>query len=285
MKNERRFYVYVHRRKTDGRIFYVGKGNGYRCSTTNGRNKYWHRVAKKHGWTWEKPYQNLTESCAHMIEKMLIYALRHQLTNVTDGGEGVCGLVHTEETKRKMVANRKPGWIPHLAGKKMPQETKDKLRIAHLGKRQSPEHAAKSRVSKLGKSQPQSARDFISKLKSKPVISSNGEIFPSATEAARALSIRLGLSCSQGNISMVANGLRENAYGLSWSYDVTTTPCFCPTKYREKSIICNENGMVFHSVQAAKEWVISWRGSAHNQCISQSARDGGSAYGFHWRYT
>lgn len=32
--NNNRFYVYVHRRKTDNSIFYVGKGTGYRYKRT-----------------------------------------------------------------------------------------------------------------------------------------------------------------------------------------------------------------------------------------------------------
>lgn len=280
---DRRFYVYIHRRKTDGSVFYVGKGNGYRHSTTHGRNRYWHRVAKKHGWFWEKPYENLTEACAHSIEKMLIYSLRHQLTNVTDGGEGVSGLRHTEEAKRKMVENRGPV-IPYWKGKKMPDELRERFRAAKLGKKQSPEQAAKSRIAGLGKKRPQSAIEIVRALKSKSVISSDGEIFPSASEAARSIGKRLGKYISQGNISSAARGDRLNAYGVSWSYDLSKIPEFRSTNYQEKRVTCVERELTFNSVQAAKDWVISWRGSANNQCISQSARDGGIAYGYHWRY-
>lgn len=218
MQNERRFYVYIHRRQSDGRIFYVGKGCHYRHSTTNGRNKYWHRVARKHGWYWEILHSSLPECCAHSIEKMLISALKPMLVNVTDGGEGVSGLKHTAAAKRKMVENRKPGFVPYWSGKKMPDALKAKFRAAKLGKAQSPEHAAKSRTAKLGKPQPQSAKDATRRIKSRQIQSGNGEIFPSAAEAARKLSERLSVNCSQGNISMAATGRRNTAYGLTWAY-------------------------------------------------------------------
>ncbi|TXH10235.1 MAG: hypothetical protein E6R03_15705 [Hyphomicrobiaceae bacterium] len=283
LQSERKFYVYVHRRVSDGRVFYVGKGKGYRHSTTAGRNKYWHRVAKKHGWFWEKPYENLTEACAHSIEKMLIYALRPQLTNVTDGGEGVSGLRHTEETKRKMVANR-GSFTPWLKGKKMPEAMRAKLRLAKLGTHQSPEHAQKSRTNKIGKRQPRDAVERTRRARSKKIINSDGEIFPSATDAARQLSARLGKYVSQGNISLSAQFNRNNAYGLTWSYDTSKIPEFRPTLYRDKTVLCVEQGEVFGSAQAATEWVREWRGSANNQCITQAARSGGTAYGYHWRY-
>lgn len=98
---DRRFYVYVHRRKTDGSIFYVGKGSGKRCVEKQGRNIYWHRVATKYGWYCEKPYQNLTEPCAHSIEMMLINSIgRKSLCNLSDGGEGSSN--PSQETREKL---------------------------------------------------------------------------------------------------------------------------------------------------------------------------------------
>lgn len=47
---DNRFYIYCHRKKTDGKYFYVGKGCKYKYSDTNGRNQYWHNIVNKHGW-------------------------------------------------------------------------------------------------------------------------------------------------------------------------------------------------------------------------------------------
>ena len=217
MKNDRRFYVYVHRRKTDGRVFYVGKGCGNRAKTKSGRNSYWKKIVVKHGFVSEIYRGNLTECCAHSIEKMLIASNRVALVNVTDGGEGVSGLVHTDTSKSKMSGPR-PNAKAFWSGKPMTDEMKEKFRKAKIGKPQSPEHAAKSRIAKLGKPQPASAREATRLLKSKAIKSSDGVIFSSATDAARKMSERLGLNCSQGNISMAATGLRKTAYGLAWEY-------------------------------------------------------------------
>ena len=218
MQNERRFYVYIHRRKTDGRIFYVGKGCGNRAFARSGRNSYWHKVVNKHGFVAVIYHDNMSEVCAHSLEKMLITANRPKLVNVTDGGEGVSGLRHTEATKRKMVANRKPGYVPYWSGRPIPDWLKEKFRLAKLGKSQSPDHAAKSRIAKKCKPQPPSAREATRRIKSRPILASNGEWFPSATEASRVLSARMGVNCSQGNISMAANGKRNEAYGFAWRY-------------------------------------------------------------------
>lgn len=260
MQTDRRFYVYVHRKLSNGQPFYVGKGTGFRHNATAGRNKQWLDIARESMWRSDIIYQDLPEACSLCIEKILIYASPIKLANLsTGGGRGPTGVKHTEETKAK--------W-----------------RAAKIGRKQSPEHAAKSRIAGLGKKRSQSAVDAIRKRKSRPVISSQGEIFPSVAEAVRLLSLRLGVRCSQGNISMAASGFRRNAHGLSWSYDTSKTPPYQPTTYREKRILCVETGAEFKSVQAAKHWVILWRGSANNQTISQAARRGTSAYGYHWEY-
>lgn len=110
MKSENRFYVYIHRRKTDGAIFYVGKGNGRRSGKVQGRNKYWHRVANKHGWSHHIVFRTRFEQCAFSAEKTLIYILNKRgvaLTNATLGGEGTSGYIKTPETRRKISENRK----------------------------------------------------------------------------------------------------------------------------------------------------------------------------------
>lgn len=218
MSPERKFYVYAHYRKSDGVIFYVGKGNGIRHRTASGRNRFWHKVANKHGWTSKILTQHMPEPCALSFEMALIASRREALVNITLGGEGVTGLRHSEQSKRKMSANKKPGFEGFWKGKAMPFCMKYKFRLAKLGKRQSPEHAQKSRVAKLGKPQPKSACEATRRIKSRPILASSGEWFASATEAARVLSSRLGVNCSQGNISMAANGRRNEAYGLRWRY-------------------------------------------------------------------
>lgn len=261
---DKSFYVYLHRRKTDGSVFYVGKGTGYRVSSRSGRNRWWKRIVEKNGYTQEIFADGLTneESCALEIEK--IKELRSagvKLCNVANGGEA--GLV----------------------GIPLSEAHKEKLRKAHTGLKQTPEHARKSATAKLGKPQPRDAVELMVRYKRKKVINSDGEVFISASHAARVIAERYSLYPSQGNISMACRGERSEAYGFAWSYDISRTP-EKPSGItaKMKRIRCS-NGMVFNSAQGAKCWVKSWRGKANNQPITQCARgESRSAYGFVWEY-
>lgn len=236
----------------------MGKGMGNRKNVTFGRNQHWSRIVKKYGFTPEVVKRFNSNACALTYERILISILgRENLCNLTDGGEG--GVNPSDETRKKMSK-------------------------AKIGKKQSPEHAEKSRIAKKGKSQSQYAINKLVESKSKPVISSDGEVFSSVSNAARSLSKKMGTCISQGNISMCANGHRNNAYGRSWSYDITITPEFKPTKYQRKKIQNVTNGMVFHSVQDAVKYIENKKGSAKNQCISYAAREQKTAYGYKWKY-
>lgn len=213
MKNK--FYVYVHRKKSDGSIFYVGKGSGDRYKAKSGRNIHWVRTAKKHGFTSDIIFNSDNECCALSYEICLISSIGlDNLCNVTTGGEGVCGLLHTAASRRKMSQNRTNN--PWLRGRDMPEWIKPKLRAAKLGKKQSPEHAEKSRTNKIGFKVADTSKFNLDKRK--PIKNSEGEVFESAIQAARVISSRLGVNASQGNITMCVHGKRNVAYGLSWSF-------------------------------------------------------------------
>jgi hypothetical protein len=104
------FYVYIHRRATNGSVFYVGKGHGSRAESKFGRNAYWHRVTKKHGFKAEIVLAGLQEWFAFELERDLIaYYGRDSLCNLTDGGDGTAGVTpwnlgkpHKPETRAKL---------------------------------------------------------------------------------------------------------------------------------------------------------------------------------------
>lgn len=101
-----RHYVYVHRRASDGRIFYVGKGsNPDRAYCTKRRNPYWHAVVAKHGLIVEIVLRFETDELAQQCERDLIaWYGRRQLTNLTDGGDGCSGISPSQETRSKLSA-------------------------------------------------------------------------------------------------------------------------------------------------------------------------------------
>ncbi len=94
------FYVYLHRRATDGRVFYVGKGKGKRAYKLSSRNDYWQRTVAKHGFTVEFVVRDVQEWYAMEVEReQIAYYGRDQLCNLTDGGEGAAGLHVSPETR------------------------------------------------------------------------------------------------------------------------------------------------------------------------------------------
>jgi hypothetical protein len=253
----KKFYVYHHIRKDNGEIFYVGKGFGSRAASKSGRSKHWRNIVKKYGYEIIIAFSELTEDEAYEIEINEILRLRHsgvRICNVANGGNG------------------------GLAGTILSNDHKEKLRKAKVGKKQMPEHAMKSAMAKIGKKQPRSAVEKTREAISKKVINSTGEIFKSATDAARVLSERTGLNCSQGNISMACNGIRNEAYGFSWSYNIEVKPSL------KKHLVACSNGMKFNSVTEAAKWVESWRGQCAPSGITNSIFGNHNAYGYKWSY-
>jgi hypothetical protein len=211
-----KFYVYVHRRNIDGSVFYVGKGKGGRAWIKTGRSKKWQNTANKNGFTVHIIVNKINEICAFSMERAIIkFYGKENLCNITDGGEGASGLCHSENTKAKLRGPR-PNAKPWLKGKKVPEYLKIKLSDAKIGKNQSNAHAKKSRENKLGFKVFDTSKFNLDKRKS--VTNTKGEVFDSANDAARQVSLMLGVNASQGNISMAANGHRRSAYGMGWSY-------------------------------------------------------------------
>lgn len=256
------FYVYAHKKKTTGEIFYIGKGRGERYRSKSGRSNHWRNIVKKHGCEAEILGVFESEHDAYSFE---VYAIK----SYRDKGKKLCNIY--------------PGGDGRLAGWKHSDEIKEKFRQAKLGKPQSKEHAEKSRSARKGKRNSPEHIERTASFKRKPVINSDGEIFPSACAAATEISKRQKIYASQGNISMCARGLRNNAYGTTWSYNTDTVPAFIPTKHQTKKIQCS-NGIIFDSVREAQKWVKEWRGSASHQPISDAARSGKKSYGYYWEY-
>lgn len=117
---EKCFYVYAHRRETDGAIFYVGKGKGARMTHCHDKSKWWNAIASKHGWRAEKLRDGMSEPCAYTFERLLIFANREKLCNLADGGVGGSGF-----------KNKTPDHIAKVAlaqtGRPKTKTTKDKI--------------------------------------------------------------------------------------------------------------------------------------------------------------
>jgi len=96
--------VYLHRRKLDNKVFYVGIGYKKRAYDLSARNKFWHRYVKKYGEPLIEIYKdNLSKEEACKIEINLIkkYGRRSRgkghLVNLSSGGE--MGTIGANEKK------------------------------------------------------------------------------------------------------------------------------------------------------------------------------------------
>ena len=131
------YYAYVHARPNTADaqgIFYVGKGKGVRCYYFDRRtqNPHYARVVKKNGTPLVGKFDCSSETIAFDLERGLIKCLRRmgvQLTNLTNGGEGPSGMVHSEASKARIAA-KSSSW-------KRPESLKHKISISQRGERNS----------------------------------------------------------------------------------------------------------------------------------------------------
>lgn len=146
------FYVYIHRKKDTGDVFYVGKGNRRRATRLDSRSPHWLSIVAKHGFTVEFIKTGLPEACALTIERLAIAGYgRDRLCNKTDGGGGSWGYTHDPVTIAKMAERRKG--IKAVIAPEIEQARREKLRLARLGKPTSQAHREACRRAQLGKKQ------------------------------------------------------------------------------------------------------------------------------------
>ena len=102
------YCVYLHRKKSTGEPFYVGKGKSQRPGSKIGRSQRWRRTVAKHGLAIEIVKADMPAPCSFSLEKALIYSIgRDRLCNMTDGGEGTSGRIVSESQRRKCSESNK----------------------------------------------------------------------------------------------------------------------------------------------------------------------------------
>lgn len=159
IKPKTKFYVYLLIDPRNDRVFYVGKGckkkdGSYRhrehisiAKNPNRKDykkmpKLYNKIAKilREGFNDLKYYfidcENEKKAFFEEIEMIKFYG-KHNLCNLTDGGEGSSGRKHTKETRKKIgEANRGllAGEKHYLWGKHLPEETRKKISESRKGK-------------------------------------------------------------------------------------------------------------------------------------------------------
>lgn len=171
------FYTYVWRDAAQV-PFYVGKGKGRRAFKTADRSKEFKEIYSQGDCAVEIVDWFMHESQAHALEVELIerYGRREiggLLVNKTDGGEGVSGIILSDEARKKIsVANT---GNTYCLGREMSGETRAKIArsrtgispsaetrakigAAHRGRQVSPE--TRSRLSVVGRNCPPKSGRF-----------------------------------------------------------------------------------------------------------------------------
>ncbi|MGR9056077.1 NUMOD3 domain-containing DNA-binding protein [Rhizobium leguminosarum] len=147
------FYVYAWSRPDTGSIFYIGKGRGRRAHSISGRSRHFLNIVGKLRLSGLSPKVDfiavgLSESDAFSMERECI-AMHGRLdigsgslVNLTDGGEGVAGIIMTEIHRAGISRGR--------TGKRHTDETREKLREAKLGRSLSDEHKKNISLAQIG---------------------------------------------------------------------------------------------------------------------------------------
>jgi hypothetical protein len=141
------FYIYFHTKLTNDEVFYVGKGKDKRAWSKRGRSQYWNRIKNKYGYIIHIVEKDLTEEKAFEREKYWIeYFGKENLVNMTDGGQGVSGLIFSKEHKKKLSEKT----TSYRLGKKHSEETKKKMSESQKGCQKHSEESRK-KLSELAK--------------------------------------------------------------------------------------------------------------------------------------
>lgn len=144
-------YLYRHIRSDKNVPFYIGIGidsNYYRAKSKKSRNDHWNKIVNKTDYEVEILFEH--DDYDFIKEKEIEFIALHgrsdlwlgTLCNLTNGGDGCLGLVHSDEAKLKMS-------IPNK-GKLISEEQRRKVSEFHKGKITSEETKKKMSEAAMG---------------------------------------------------------------------------------------------------------------------------------------
>lgn len=246
LKDERRFYVYAHKKADSGAIFYIGKGCGRRASKTIGRSWFWRNIVAKHGFTIEYLATGLSETEAFDFESAAIARHgRENLCNLTNGGEGMSGHVKSQSardavSRAHLGQTHSPEWrkaqsdglrgkpksvetklriAAKLRGRRLPDETRKAMSESRKGMKFTDQH--RTNLSRSWADPEQNARRRAAMTEARKgvaVVCVDKDItFAKIADAVRWLRTDFP-AARHPHITGCCRGKRETAYGYRWRY-------------------------------------------------------------------
>jgi hypothetical protein len=287
------FYVYLHRRASDGLVFYVGKGTGPRAWVWQNRNPYWANTKAKHGLEVEIAVCGLGEDEAFAHEKRLIAKLSnegHPLTNLTMGGEGMSGYTYTDEHRRKISDAAKgrvrseaevEKWRASRAGWKHSEETKAKLSAIGAGKKRGPlPDNVKEKIAKANTGKHHSAETRAKISANRSGIAARPEHVEKRIKAR----IASGYKHSEETRAKIGAANSKALKGKPMLDHVKEMLVRHNTK--QEPILCVETGQVFQTAKEAQDWCVD-QGFVHatgGRIRRVCNGHGKSCYGHTWKF-
>jgi hypothetical protein len=282
------YYVYLHRKKTTGDVFYVGKGHANRAWSSSGRSTHWKSVVNKHGLVVEIVESNLQEWAAFELECALI-ALHGRmetghglLINHTDGGDGASGRTFTDvELNRRRDNARKlaqdPTWraLQSEGLKKMYAIPEYKAKHAEGVRKRSSNLEWRINHAE-GMRKRSDNPDWVANMaKAALVRYSNPEWQASFAE---------GIVKRSGNHSWRVNQrdamqrLHSNAEWRAKRKEAL--------KVLRKPVVCIDTGEVFDGLPSAVEWLKKkgYPKASHANISATCSGKRNKSYGFRWKY-
>lgn len=199
IKPKWRHYVYLHYKKNTDIVFYVGKGtlrknrnDNYGRAFVQHKNPYWQNIVRKYDYDVLIFAACITDEEAKRLEKELIRKYgRDNLCNMTDGGDGSCGINVTKRTREKLSKLAKlPRSEKWIASIRKARKNGGNGGVVVKGQKLSQQWRDNISNSVKGKNNSMFGRTGFDHPNSKPVINiDNGIVYGSVQEAADIYSI------------------------------------------------------------------------------------------------